>query len=78
MIKQRAAKIVREKVSTSVCSCFFAKIFGKDDAANPVKYRISLKPQGDKTVVSVLDAKGAPETSAAAQKIVGLLAEDLK
>jgi outer membrane protein assembly factor BamC len=56
----------------------FAKIFGKDDAANPVKYRISLKPQGDRTVVSVLDAKGTPETSAAAQKIVGLLAEDLK
>jgi outer membrane protein assembly factor BamC len=55
-----------------------SKIFNKDEAANPVKYRISLKSQGDKTLVSVLDAKGAPETSPVAQKIVGLLAEDLK
>jgi hypothetical protein len=29
-------------------------------------------------MVSVLDAKGAPDTSPAAQKIVSLLAEDLK
>jgi len=57
---------------------FLSKIFSKDDAANPVKYRIALKPQGDKTVVSVLDSKGAPETSPVAQKIVNLLAEDLK
>jgi outer membrane protein assembly factor BamC len=55
-----------------------AKLFSKDDAANPVKYRITLKSQGEKTTVSVLDAKGAPETSGAAQKIVSLLAQDLK
>jgi outer membrane protein assembly factor BamC len=55
-----------------------SKLFSKDEAANPVKYRIALKAQGDKTVVSVLDSKGAPETSATAQKIVGLLADDLK
>jgi outer membrane protein assembly factor BamC len=57
---------------------FLSKIFSKDDASNPVKYRISLKPQGDKTIVSVLDSKGAPETSTTAQKIVNILAEDLK
>lgn len=57
---------------------FLSKIFSKDEAANPVKYRIALKAQGDKTTVSVLDSKGAPETSPAAQKIVQLIADDLK
>lgn len=57
---------------------FLSKIFSKDEAANPVKYRIALKSQGEKTTVSVLDSKGAPETSPAAQKIVQLIADDLK
>jgi outer membrane protein assembly factor BamC len=58
---------------------FFSKLFSKDEAANPVKYRISVKAQNnDKTVVSVLDSKGAPETSPVAQKIVTLLQQDLK
>jgi outer membrane protein assembly factor BamC len=55
-----------------------SKIFNRDDVADPVKYRIMLKSQGDKTLVSVLNSKGAPETSNAAQKIVSLLADDLK
>ena len=55
-----------------------SKFFSKDDAADPVKYRISLKAQGDKTMVSVLDSKGVPEKSQVAQKIVGLLQQDLK
>jgi len=58
---------------------FFSKLFSKDEAANPVKYRISVKAQNnDRTVVSVLDSKGAPETSPVAQKIVTLLQQDLK
>ena len=57
---------------------FLAKLFSKDDVANPVKYRVSVKSQGDKTTVSVLNAAGGPETSPVAQKIVGLLQEDLK
>jgi outer membrane protein assembly factor BamC len=55
-----------------------SKIFNKDDVPDPVKYRITLKAQGDKTLVSVLNSKGAPETSNTAQKIVSLLADDLK
>jgi outer membrane protein assembly factor BamC len=54
------------------------KILNRDTVADPVKYRITLKAEGDKTMVSVLDSKGAPEKSPVAQKIVGLLAEDLK
>ncbi|HEY8049612.1 MAG TPA: outer membrane protein assembly factor BamC [Ramlibacter sp.] len=56
----------------------FSKLFSKDEPANPVKYRITLKSQGEKTVVSVLNSTGAPETSPVAQKIVKLLQEDLK
>ena len=57
---------------------FLSKLLSKDEPANPVKYRITLKSQGDKTVVSVLNSAGAPETSPVAQKIVGLLQDDLK
>jgi outer membrane protein assembly factor BamC len=57
---------------------FLAKLFAKDDAPPPVKYRIAVKPEGSKTVVSVLNEKGTPENSQVAQKIVSLLAEDLK
>ncbi|HUR90823.1 MAG TPA: outer membrane protein assembly factor BamC [Ramlibacter sp.] len=55
-----------------------SKFFSTEEASNPVKYRISLKSQGDKTVVSVLNSSGAAETSTVAQKIVGLLQQDLK
>jgi outer membrane protein assembly factor BamC len=47
-----------------------------DTRAN--RYRISVKPQGDNTVVSVLNAQGAPETGEVGQRIVALLIEDLK
>jgi outer membrane protein assembly factor BamC len=57
---------------------FIAKLFQKDDAPPPVKYRIAVKGDGPKTTVSVLNDKGSPETSQVAQKIVSLLAEDLK
>jgi len=57
---------------------FLSRLFARDDVADPVKYRIALKSQGEKTTVSVLNASGAPEASPTAQKIVGLLQEDLK
>ena len=57
---------------------FLSKIFSKDKEITPLKYRIALKSDGDKTVVSVLNSTGAPETSQNAQKIVQLIADDLK
>jgi outer membrane protein assembly factor BamC len=60
---------------------FLARIlsFGSSDKGNPpVKYRIALKTEGEKTTVSVLDEKGAPEKSANAQRIVQVIADDLK
>jgi len=58
---------------------FFVKLFSRSEpTVPPLKYRISLKSQGDSTTVSVLDDKGAPETSANAQRIVQVIADDLK
>lgn len=58
---------------------FLGKLFGasKADAA-PLKYRITVISQGASTTVSVLDAGGKPDTSANAQRIVNVIADDLK
>ncbi len=60
-------------------SSFLGSIFGssKDNVA-PLKYRITLVSQGESTTVSVLNASGGPETSANAERIVKVLADDLK
>ncbi|MGZ5181261.1 MAG: outer membrane protein assembly factor BamC [Ramlibacter sp.] len=57
---------------------FFSKLFSRDSAQPPVKYRISVKSQGDSTTVAVLDSQGAPETSDNAKRIVQVIADDLK
>ena len=58
---------------------FFSKLFGgsSNDGA-PLKFRIAVRSQGESTTVSVLNAAGAPETSANAQRIVKVLADDLR
>lgn len=58
---------------------FLSKLFSgsKVDAA-PLKYRISVISQGTSTTVSVLDTSGKPDTSANAQRIVNVIADDLK
>ncbi len=58
---------------------FFAKIFSRSPSAvAPLKYRIAVRSQGSSTTVSVLDAQGAPEVSANAQRIVQIIADDLR
>lgn len=58
---------------------FLGKLFGSAKAAvAPLKYRIVLVSQGASTTVSVLDAAGKPDTSANAQRIVNVIAGDLK
>jgi outer membrane protein assembly factor BamC len=53
--------------------------FGRGkDAEKPLKFRINLKTAGQTTTVSVLNADGAPESSANAQRIVQVIADDLK
>ena len=58
-----------------------AKLFNfgsSDKTGAPLKFRINLKSQGEATTVTVLNAAGAPETSANAQRIVQVIADDLR
>ena len=58
---------------------FFSKLFSstpKDKV--PQKFRIHLVSEGNVTTVSVLSASGTPENSDNAQRIVKVIADDLK
>ncbi|KAF1019719.1 MAG: hypothetical protein GAK30_02952 [Paracidovorax wautersii] len=58
---------------------FFSRMFGATATGPaPQQYRILVRSQGSSSVVSVLDKNGAPDTSADAQRIVAILADDLK
>ncbi len=58
---------------------FFGKLFSRNpDAAPPLKYRIVVRGDGGHSTVSVLNAAGAPEASATAERIVRVIADDLK
>jgi outer membrane protein assembly factor BamC len=58
---------------------FFGRLFSRAEAAEaPLKYRINVRSEGQTTTVSILNANGSPETSQNAQRIVQVLAEDLK
>lgn len=58
---------------------FLGRLFSRGEKAEPpLKYRINLKTEGESTLVSVLNASGAPEVSANAQRIVQVIADDLK
>ncbi len=56
----------------------FARIFSKSTPAAPLKYRISLRSEPNRTTVSVLNAEGQPDTSANAKRIVQVIADDMK
>jgi outer membrane protein assembly factor BamC len=56
-----------------------SKLFsGSPAAIPPLKYRIVVRSQGDKSTVSVLNEAGAPEASANAERIVRVIADDMK
>ena len=57
---------------------FLGKLFSSEKSVPPLKYRVVVRSQGEATTVSVLNAAGAPETSANAERIVRVLADDLK
>jgi len=58
---------------------FLGKLFGRSaDAGPPLKYRIVVRSEGERSTVSVLNAAGAPETSATAERILRVIADDLK
>jgi outer membrane protein assembly factor BamC len=59
---------------------FFSRLFSRKDANafGPVRYRVTVKAEGESSIVSVLDAQGGPENGEAGKRIVGLLTDDLK
>jgi outer membrane protein assembly factor BamC len=58
---------------------FFTKMFtSKSDLTGPVRYRVSVKGEGNASIVTVLDNQGAPEKGEAGQRIIKLLLADLK
>jgi outer membrane protein assembly factor BamC len=58
---------------------FFSRIFGSQKTtAAPEKYRVRISSAGGTSTVTVLDAEGRPAASANAQRILQLLADDLK
>jgi len=56
----------------------FGKLFSSSKAEAPLKFRIVVKGQGETSTVTVLNASGAPDTTANAQRIVQVIADDLK
>ena len=58
---------------------FFSKLFSSSSKNNdPAKFQIAVRSVANMTTVSVLDTKGAPETSVSAQRIVKVIADDIK
>jgi outer membrane protein assembly factor BamC len=59
---------------------FLTKLFGgsNDSASAALKYQVALKGEGDKTIVSVLSAQGTPVSGDNGERIVSLLAAELK
>lgn len=58
---------------------FFGKLFGSSPKANtPIKYQVVVRSEGESSVVSVLNDTGGAESSANAQSIVKVIADDLK
>jgi len=53
---------------------FFTRLFGGTNRAQAAQYRIHLETQGGETRVTVFDADGNRDTSATAQRLLGVLA----
>lgn len=71
----RYVDVTSDKKEPGLLSKFFS---AASPSVPPIKYRITVKSQGDATTVSVLNAQGAPESSVNAQRIVKVIADDLK
>ena len=56
---------------------FFQRLFGAK-GTTPVRYRVSVKAEGDKSTVRILDDRGQAITDDNAKRILSLLMDDLK
>ncbi len=57
---------------------FFSSMFSSTPENGPVKYRIAVRKANNSTDVTVLNASGKSENGAVAQRILKLLADDLR
>ena len=57
---------------------FFAKLFGFGKTVTANRYRVLVKSEGSKTVVSITDSQGVQQTDDNAKRILSLLQEDLR
>ncbi len=57
---------------------FWSRLFGSDKTTSAVRYRVSVKTEGERSTVSVLDDKGQQQTNDIAKRILQLLMEDLR
>ena len=47
-------------------------------STGPNRYRVNIKSAGERSTVTVTTSQGAPETGDAGQRIVRMLADELK
>ncbi|MCV2353866.1 outer membrane protein assembly factor BamC [Paucibacter sp. B2R-40] len=57
---------------------FFQKLFTSDSAQVATRYRVSVKSEGERSTVMVLDDKGQQQTNENAKRILNLLMDDLR
>ncbi|MDC8771371.1 outer membrane protein assembly factor BamC [Paucibacter sp. hw8] len=57
---------------------FFQKLFSSDAAPVATRYRVSVKSEGERSTVMVLDDKGQQQTNENAKRILNLLMDDLR
>jgi outer membrane protein assembly factor BamC len=58
---------------------FFSKLFsGSAAASTPLKYQVALRSKDESTTVSVLNADGKTETAVNAERILKVLADDVR
>lgn len=57
---------------------FFQRLFKGEQAQTAQRYRISVKSEGERSTISVLDDKGQRQTNEIAKRILNLLMDDLR
>ena len=57
---------------------FFSKLFGFGKTVTANRYRVLVKSEGSKTVVSITDNQGVQQTDDNARRILALLQDDLR
>ncbi|WP_414896439.1 outer membrane protein assembly factor BamC [Roseateles sp.] len=57
---------------------FFQRLFSSDTAQVATRYRVSVKSEGERSTVMVLDDKGQQQTNENAKRILNLLMDDLR